>query len=65
MKIPDSISRLKSLKKINLNYNKLKFLPESICNMESLCELYIRSNTQIRLPEKIQNLVIRGLKIYI
>ena len=54
--LPDTIENLKSLKKLNLSYNKLTSLPDTIKNLNSLKELILSSNQLTSLPESIGNL---------
>lgn len=54
--IPESITNLKSLKKLNLNNNSLFTLPEMIIKLKSLKELDISNNDLTLLPESIGNL---------
>ena len=54
--LPESIGNLKSLQKLDLDWNELTTLPESIWNLKSL-EILILSKNKLRtLPELIGNL---------
>ncbi|MHA1728757.1 MAG: leucine-rich repeat domain-containing protein, partial [Promethearchaeota archaeon] len=52
--LPESITKLTSLKELNLGHNKLITLPESIGNLTSLKELNLGHNKITTLPESIE-----------
>lgn len=54
--IPDSIGKLKSLRKLTLHSNNLETLPESIGNLSSLRELGIISLLSLKNARNILNL---------
>ncbi|MFX1399154.1 MAG: hypothetical protein ACFFAS_19185, partial [Promethearchaeota archaeon] len=54
--LPESITKLASLQRLNLRRNQLSTLPESIGNLTSLTSLLLSANKLTSLPESIGNL---------
>lgn len=54
--LPKSIENLKSLKRLNLEYNDLKVLPKGICNLTKLENLDVSKNKLEKIPDSIGNL---------
>ena len=54
--LPESIGNLKSLERLELQYNSITTLPESITKLTSLTYLSLGSNSITTLPESIGNL---------
>ena len=53
--IPD-LSRLTSLKVLNVSSNELEVLPDSICNLTAMQELYVSRNKLSKLPDELGKL---------
>ncbi len=62
--LPESITKLTSLKVLDLQGNSITTLPESIGNLKSLEYLNLMSNDLSTLPESIKTLEKRGVAIY-
>ncbi|MFX1376568.1 MAG: hypothetical protein ACFFA0_12225 [Promethearchaeota archaeon] len=56
IEVPESIGRLKSLKKLILKRNNLKAIPESIKNLNSISELDLSHNQFQEIPPVIKSL---------
>lgn len=54
--IPDQISKLKKLKKLNLCNNKISEIKESLCELKELTDLNLSNNEIKHLPSKVANL---------
>jgi len=54
--LPESITKLSNLTRLNLSKNQLTNLPESITNLSNLTRLYLRRNQLKNLPESITKL---------
>ncbi|MEM7539914.1 MAG: COR domain-containing protein, partial [Chloroflexota bacterium] len=54
--IPDTITQLKSLTKLDLSYNELNKLPEALSQLHNLVELDLTGNQLRYLPESITRL---------
>lgn len=54
--IPNEISKLKNLIKLNLSYNKINTIPENITSLRKLKYLNLSNNNLTHLSEKIANM---------
>lgn len=54
--VPDAISNLKNLKRLNLSNNKLKSISEKISNLNKLAYLNLTNNNLTDISEKIANM---------
>jgi hypothetical protein len=54
--LPESLSNLSQLQKLDLSNNQLTTLPESLGNLSKLQELYLSNNQLTMLPESLGNL---------
>lgn len=54
--IPDEISKLKKLKKLNLCHNRITEIKESLCELRDLTHLNLSYNKIKYLPSKVANL---------
>ena len=54
--LPEIITKMTWLKRLDLSSNQLTSLPDTIGNLESLKELYLASNKLTSLPDSIGNL---------
>jgi len=57
MTLPPEISKLKRLKKLILNSNRIKTIPNEICRLELLEELVLSENVLEELPENISGCI--------
>lgn len=63
--MPNALFAIKTMKFLDLSYNKIKILPEAIAMAESLVEFHAAGNLLLELPHSIgdlRNLEILDLK---
>lgn len=56
IEVPDALTSLPRLERLNLDYNRLTTLPEGIGAMRGLRELSIRGNRFVSLPQSLANI---------
>ncbi|KAI4825782.1 hypothetical protein KUCAC02_021450 [Chaenocephalus aceratus] len=54
--LPDSISQLKGLRVLALDFNKMEDVPPAVCELTKLTRLYLGSNRLMCLPPELKNL---------